>query len=443
VRVVAWIALVLVGDSRLASAQNPRGRGPFAGLFGIGPQATNSQSLNVRASAFGVWQDVSFVGDVDPSLLDPTFQQNGTFGGTVGSMDYAFNRRTQTSNVYAAGQGWVADYSTVPDRPQYGANAMAGAAQNTRLTRRLTFQAAANAAYSPFFNLGPTPLTQQFAGGSPLPIDVTPGFGVSALSASNVDTYASIGLTGKITSRSAVYTTLAFQQVYFLDNPESNLTQVSSAVGFTHQLFKKLSFHAGYQEYQTRLRNPDGWSQPVRYLDFGLDYSDGLTLRISRRTTLALGASLGSARPVPGSTQYRVLGNANLTHTIGRTWYAFAGANRSLGFIATFEEPILSDTASVGLTGQLLTRLSWTTSATWLRGYIGLDSSRHYDSSSVGSTLSFALARRVGTFVQYTYYTNRLPAGASTLSALSNFDRQTVAAGLTLFEPIFNSQRTR
>ena len=38
VRVVALIALVCVGDSRLASAQNPRGRGPFSGLFGIGPQ---------------------------------------------------------------------------------------------------------------------------------------------------------------------------------------------------------------------------------------------------------------------------------------------------------------------------------------------------------------------------------------------------------------------
>ena len=60
VRLVTVAMVVLMGSSRLASAQNMRGRGPFAGLFGMGPGASNSQSLDFRGSAFGVWQDVIF-----------------------------------------------------------------------------------------------------------------------------------------------------------------------------------------------------------------------------------------------------------------------------------------------------------------------------------------------------------------------------------------------
>src|SRR5262249_26275890 len=123
-RLVAVAALFSIGDSQFAFAQNPRGRGPFTGLFGTGPQSTNSQTLNARASAFGIWQNISFAGEVDPSLLDPTFSRNGTFGGTIGSLEYYFNRRNATSSIFAAGQGWAADYSTAPDEPLYGANAL-------------------------------------------------------------------------------------------------------------------------------------------------------------------------------------------------------------------------------------------------------------------------------------------------------------------------------
>src|SRR5262245_7684608 len=198
VRLVAGVALFSIGDAQFALAQNPRGRGPFSGLFGIGPQSTNSQSLNARASAFGVWQDISFPGEVDPKLLDPTFSRNGTFAGTVGSLEYIFNRRNPTSSLYAAGQGWVADYSVAPDTPQYGANAMVGAAENARLTRRLSFQAMANATYSPYFNLTPTTATQNFDVNFPPPINVTPGFGVSSLNAANIAAYGSGGISGRV-----------------------------------------------------------------------------------------------------------------------------------------------------------------------------------------------------------------------------------------------------
>ena len=98
---------------------------------------------------------------------------------------------------------------------------MAGIAQNTRLTRRLTFQTTANAAYSPYFNLAPASAVQPFGGNNPLPISVTPGFGVSAVNAANVNAYASGAITARVSAHSSVYVGLYFQQAHSLRTQRS------------------------------------------------------------------------------------------------------------------------------------------------------------------------------------------------------------------------------
>jgi outer membrane protein assembly factor BamA len=140
-------------------------------------------------------------------------------------------------------------------------------------------------------------------------------------------------------------------------------------------------------------------------------------------------------------TQYRLLGNANLAHAMGRTWIAAAGFSRTLGFIAAFHEPVLADSATASLGGQLTRRIAWTSLALWTRGYIGLDAGRHYDSSGASSNLSFGITRQLGAFLQYSYYRNQLPDGSTTFAGLTNFSRQTAIVGLTLYVPIFNSPR--
>jgi hypothetical protein len=114
-----------------------------------------------------------------------------------------------------------------------------------------------------------------------------------------------------------------------------------------------------------------------------------------------------------------------------------------MGFIAAFREPVLTDTVSAAFNGQLARRIAWGNQLSLTRGYIGLSQSRHYDSITGLSGLSYALTRRVAAFAQYAYYKSRLPPGSSPLLVLTNFDRQSVTAGVTLYQPIFNTQRTR
>src|SRR4029453_3701391 len=101
------------------------------------------------------------------------------------------------------------------------------------------------------------------------------------------------------------------------------------------------------------------------------------TLQLTRRTAVSFGAALGSARSFPGFTQYRLLGNAGITHFIGRSWSTTPPFSRSLGFGAAFDQPVLSDLGMGTLGGQLTTRVFWSSVASWTRGYIGLDQSKH------------------------------------------------------------------
>jgi hypothetical protein len=439
VRVFGLGALLFFSHTSSAFSQNARNRGPFAGLFGGNPRVRNSHVLDFRGSLFGVWQDVLFPSNFDTSLLDPTFQKNGTFAGAVAQLDYAFNRQTDNAAFFVSGRGWVADYSVNSSEPVYGADVGTSIFRIVPLTRRMSLAGAASASYSPYFNLTPTPAGQLAV--NTLPTSVTPGLNVGALNASNVMINAFTGVNARLSRRSDLSANLLFQQTFFLGHSDVNLTQLGSQLLYHRQVFRKLGFHVGYTRTQSRTGTSDRWSDPLQSFDVGLDYADALVLQLSRRTTLSFGVALGSARAIPGTTQYRVLGNANLMHSIGRTWFSGISFSRSLGFLAAFEQPALVDTATGTFGGQLATRLSWSSSVSWTRGYIGLDQSKHYDSDYASSVLMYAISRNLEAFAQYSYFRNRLPTALFTLPIPINFDRQAVSVGFSLFDPIFNTQR--
>src|SRR5262249_48612331 len=156
--------------------------------------------LDFRGSAFGIWQNVIFRSDSNPSLTDPAFKTSETLGAGIASLQYVFDRHAQHSNVFANAIAWASDYSTLPHDPQYGASAGAGISQNVNLTRRMTFRDAATVAYSPYYNFSPTsfastvgtvgtvgtPSTQApFVANSTEPSLLTPGFGVAAVKSAN------------------------------------------------------------------------------------------------------------------------------------------------------------------------------------------------------------------------------------------------------------------
>src|SRR5215475_245688 len=125
-RILAITTVMMIGDARVSLAQNSRGIGPFASLFGMGPTARNMQFLDFRASSFGVWQNIHFPANFDETGLDPAATTNGTFGGVTGVLTYTFARQSTHSTISVNALGWASDYSVDASQPRYSGDASAG-----------------------------------------------------------------------------------------------------------------------------------------------------------------------------------------------------------------------------------------------------------------------------------------------------------------------------
>lgn len=448
--VAVWFLLAGCLLPAVAEAQSERMVGPFAGLFGGGRPAVNSQSLGLRASLFGVQQDVKLPNNFDTTLLDPRFQASSKFAGASSSLGYLFNRQMGASNLAIGATGFVADYSIAPEEPQYGFSTNTAIGFSTRLTRRIALASSGQAAYQSLYSFAPFGTgggglfgpdafsTSNLDSGT-----LTPGFGLAPLKFDSIDGSGNVALSAALTRRSTLSVDLGVRRTFFLGDSANDSATLTSGVNFSQQLVRRLRFRVGYRREEQLLTPSDADVAPTQSIDFGLDYGDVLTLRLSRRTTLSMAVSAGSARSLKGTTQYNVLGNANLTHMMGRTWSTGASYARTLGFVSAFRQPVLQDTATASLGGQLRPRVSLTSSANYTRGYIGLDMSNSFDAYNTTSALSVALHRRISAFAQYSYYGTRLPEGASTLPLLSNFKRSAAVVGVSFWTPLYNSSRAR
>lgn len=457
---VSLAALVCMTSS-VASAQSqvqtpvpapgPQSRvnGPFSRLFGAGEQTANSQSLQLRASLFGAQQSIR-VPEEDQSQLDPRFRESQLFAGSSVSMAYLLSRTSGPRSLSIGGGGYLTEYSVQPTQPQYGS--YANFSISTPLTRRISFASSAQLThgvvyqFSPFlaFNApaGRNPGVEIVPGGSTT--GLTPGLNLAGLNQSAIDGYGQAAIRAQIARRTAVSVGLWMRRTEFLGEGIPDFGTVSSLATFTHQVYRRITVTLSYrreQQYISSSEFPE--SPPISSFDGMVNYGDALSLRLSRRTTLSMNVSAGSARSYRGRTEYRLLGGAVLNHVLRRSWSSGLTYNRMLSFSAAFREPILQDTVGGYLGGQLSRRVNFTSGLTMARGYIGLDSSRHFDTVNGSSALQLAFTRRLGAFTQYSYYHLSTPPNSSTLPLLSNYRGHSAVVGLNLFAPLYNNPRVR
>jgi len=139
-----------------------------------------------------------------------------------------------------------------------------------------------------------------------------------------------------------------------------------------------------------------------------------------------------------------VVGAASLSHGIGRTWSSNLSYNRGLNFSPAFFDAVLSDNIGATLTGQLSRRISSNSGLSWTHGQVGFGDNRTSYTAAVASTgLQFAINHRVGAFIQYSFTDSETPVGITTLALAGTFHHHTAVAGLSLFAPLYTSERTR
>jgi hypothetical protein len=210
---------------------------------------------------------------------------------------------------------------------------------------------------------------------------------------------------------------------------------------FRHGVTRNLSVHLAYHYRRTDYPGRDGRALfDTHDANAGVDFNRPLSL--TRRTLLTFTTG-SSAFSVQSRTQYRAFGNARLTHEIGRTWGLGVTYSRNIGFVDTFDQPIMYDSVSVGVSGLLTRRLQLSTGARGSNGRVGLASVDNRYRTYMGSTtLTTTLTRTIGVSAEYFYLRYRFDGGAALPLAVGrDGERQGVRGYLTLWAPVFSRAR--
>jgi hypothetical protein len=427
-------------SSAHAQTSPSRVEGPFAGLFGGASPATHS--LDFRGSLFGVYQKVSLPPELEQnSTLDPRFTSSGTFAGTSGSLNYIYGRRGNHAFFDVDGHGSIAEYSVLPDVPQYTVAVSAATGLFGQLTQKIRYSTSATATYSPYY--GYAPFSQAVVGS----VDSTylpPQFGFSSRNSSNVALNTNAQLTDQLTRRSSISAVAGWVRFFVFDDTSRGTQTFSGRVNYNYRVVRNLTVYVGYQLSETHYSDSGdiGVSQGI---DAGFNYGEGLTFRLGRHTTATFYGGVTGARAIDSPTHYAVTGRADIVHTLGRTWSSSAGYHRSFGFIDLFSQPVLSDSLTGTIAGLVAPRLNSSSSVGWTRGRVGFGGpDNNLGASFASSTLTLGVSRRFGLYTQYVYYRYEVPVGDFTRFDIpSNLSRHAASIGLTLWVPIFNNARSR
>jgi hypothetical protein len=140
----------------------------------------------------------------------------------------------------------------------------------------------------------------------------------------------------------------------------------------------------------------------------GMDHNRILSR--TRKTTLAfsIGSTLATVPFVIASDlrrQRRVIGDASVTHQMGRSWTLQGSYHRAMGYIQGFQAPVFTGAYSVGANGFLNRRVDLSLSAAYSTGegvYTGTPS--QFKTYTGDARLRYAVTRMWAAYVEYLYY---------------------------------------
>lgn len=456
--VAVAVATLVAGSARAqvpsGAPRDPRGVGPYRGLFGGNAADPNSrQALDLFAGLFGGYDD-----DVTSA---------GQGGGTGGA---AGDPRAQASSSYLGGSARLQYRRTIVDRLSFSASGGAssayyadlddliatsydaGAALNWSINTRTSLAVSQSFRFSPFFSFAVFPVP-----GVPDLADVVPvpGFDTRVVRQDNFGYGASASFSRRTTLRSTFSAEASYDRTDFAQGGDFDYQDAQNwgaGARWSHALTQHASARVGYfyrtGNYAVR-RDEGGADLAIHTLDLGIDYARALSF--SRRTRFSFGTGTAAYRStgdrVGGAArdgfQFTVIGNARLTHAIGQSWGAALTYDRNLRLVNGFREPFLTDAVAANVGGFLgsRTRLSLTTGVNWGDYGFGLEVAadrRRTRTEYVTPGLQFALTSWLAMEAGYFYYRYRFDEGAAVLPEgfRPRFERQGFRVGLATWLPL-------
>jgi opacity protein-like surface antigen len=421
-------------------AQTARPERPYRGLFGNGgPDARESLILN--ASIGGGYDDNLLLDQPGGTGGDPRIAKSGGLGLLNTSIIYQNNKDGGSFGAMAGAN--TRYYPTQDEEPFVGAYG-AGVGGNFRYGTRSSVSLNQSISYQPYT------FTQLF----PVAIEPLPGqFPDQALDlATGKQEY--LGLYSNVSLNHAMSRRTTFTANYGFSTSETAFTLLD-AVDPGDMLFSSHNAYAGLRYELNRdagVRLGYGYTDgrysgsPTRgrthSIDAGIDYRKALS--ISRRTTVSFTTGT-SALSNGATTSYQLVGSANLTHEIGRSWSAIAAYDRSFRFEDLLLQPVIYDSFSGSQGGLISRRVQFDSGIRGVIGrfgYGGLSAASEFDTFQAYAGISYALNRFMQIGTNYSYYRYRFDEFAPLPAAIPrNVDRQSVRAQLNFWAPLMTRRR--
>jgi hypothetical protein len=427
------LAVVLsVALASSAGAQDWRAERPYRGLFGGG--VTDAEQLLRASATLGAGWDDNLVADAVGRNLPSSDISRGFRGGLgTGSASLAYSLNNPAHGVGASDATTARYYPSFESRLIRRDYANVGAA--AALGAGFSVQAAAS--YQPYSLRSMIPGLTELQLGDPaiadedFPASPEHFFGYSA----------GLDYSRRLSSRTtftALYGYAGRDQVTGVGRFDRHTAGGSINRTFT----RDLSLQLGYR-YMQASRGAGSDAYVNHLIDAGINYSRSLSF--SRRTTLSFSTGTSASRSARNEAlRYHAIGSARLNHEIGRTWNAAVSYTRGLQFVETWPEPVFSDAATAGLTGFINRRTQVQLVARGIHGRGRLESAGGRGLESYGATagLTVAVTRHINTGVSYTHYSHHMGSALSLPPGfVSDFERRSIRAFVSLWAPLFQSSR--
>ena len=144
---VSLAAAALLAVVSPAAAQ--RAAGPYSGLLGETPETPTRQTLEVRASLYGAWDDI--LSSTDESALNDQFLRSGFAGGASGTLIHA--RRSSRLQWNSSASTSMRMYGKGSDTTAATFSGTSGI--DSQLGRRIRLLASGGFTYSPYYGFSP------------------------------------------------------------------------------------------------------------------------------------------------------------------------------------------------------------------------------------------------------------------------------------------------
>jgi hypothetical protein len=435
------IALVVLSAAATAHAQSTRR--PDLNLFGRGLRDPR-QSLAVRGNLGGTFYD---------ALRAPQFDLQGEpipdhGWGSFGSAALVYNLRLANVNIDGSLGAFATYYPRLADplrvRTLPGAGVSAGWSYALSDKTQLGFNTGLR--YSPLQGESVLPGGFGGVGGSfELTADPNAAFlppEVAGVDGNYLSFQSGADLRHQLTRR--IWTTANYQ--YRRDETFGNealtglgLWSQSAGAALHFSITQNLSVRGGYVFHESHFDDEQG-ALRTHNADVGVDYGRGLVLQLTRRTTLSFGGGASAIADRAGGRRYRLNGNVNLDHAIGRTWSSGVSYVRSVDSSQIlFREPLLNDTVTARLNGIVSRRVGFHAAASAQRGAVGfIDPDNGITRAVANVGIQTGFGRHLALGIDYSYFRYHYDSSVARPSGLpSDSASQGVYVYLTAWAPIF------